>query len=142
MQWCWTAVLTAVQLVWLNPVEERAVLWDTSVDASIPGSSGMRKLTERALAETVPEEVAEHFKQRLEADPRIVHHIGLSPEDLPLLVEHNPSLAIAALLCLMPSSRIGECVPSSSPLRRCCARAANAPLTPRTGTLRRWSTCR
>mmetsp|Transcript_2400 Transcript_2400/g.8561 ORF Transcript_2400/g.8561 Transcript_2400/m.8561 type:complete len:422 (+) Transcript_2400:8-1273(+) len=96
------------ELVWLNPVEERAVLWDTSVDASIPGSSGMRKLTERALAETVPEEVAEHFKQRLEADPRIVHHIGLSPEDLPLLVEHNPSLAIAALLCLMPSSRIGE----------------------------------
>ena len=42
----------------------------------------------------------------LAADHRRIHSCGLSPDLLPGLVEHNPGIAVEAVLQLLPCSEV------------------------------------
>ncbi len=58
----------------------------------------------------------------LDADPRLVFRVPLSPAQLPALVENTPVIAFEVLLRLMRSRRMGE--RPAAELRRCCRGAA------------------
>ena len=46
----------------------------------------------------------------LEADPKLVHRLGMAPRHLPALVEHTPVIAYELLLRLMQGPHIQVCV--------------------------------
>ena len=64
----------------------------------------MAKAFKGALTEAEKETVC----QELDADPTLVNHCGLTPEQLPALVENNPTIAIDCLLKLTSSKQITE----------------------------------
>lgn len=66
----------------------------------------VRDLISRALVGPLLPAQQQTILALLEQDPKLVHHIGLTPEQLPALVEHTPVLAYEVLLCLLPSKKI------------------------------------
>eukprot|EP00123_Amoebidium_parasiticum_P016204 comp23332_c0_seq1/m.38446 comp23332_c0_seq1/g.38446 ORF comp23332_c0_seq1/g.38446 comp23332_c0_seq1/m.38446 type:complete len:437 (-) comp23332_c0_seq1:202-1512(-) len=97
------------ELLWLNPHEVDDVLqWDTTVCVDTSQGAEIRALMARAFREALEIPLRDKVIGALEADPKLVYHIGLMPSRLPDLVENNPILAIEVLLRLMQSSQISE----------------------------------
>lgn len=70
------------------------------------GMQVVRDLVSRALLAPLLPAQQQTILTLLEQDPKLVHHIGLTPEQLPALVEHTPVLAYEVLLCMLPSKKI------------------------------------
>ncbi|GAB0100053.1 CCR4-NOT transcription complex subunit 11 [Sergentomyia squamirostris] len=98
------------ELVWMD-ITRRA--WHRPIfDISMCSSTNLCWEVKRLLAEaykqalTIPDQ--QRLSSALEKDPNIVYHIGLTPDQLPNLVEFNPMVAIEILLKLMNSTQITE----------------------------------
>ncbi len=72
-----------------------------------PGAQ-LRALMAKAFGHALLQPESEVIRAELERDPRLVHRIGMTPQQLPQLVEANPLIAIEVLLKLMTSNQISE----------------------------------
>ncbi|XP_059613150.1 CCR4-NOT transcription complex subunit 11 [Phlebotomus argentipes] len=98
------------ELVWFdatNPAWHRPI-YDITMCSSTNLCWEVKRLLAQAYKQalTIPDQ--QRLSSALERDPNIVYHIGLTPTQLPNLVEFNPMVAIEILLKLMNSTQITE----------------------------------
>eukprot|EP00899_Mesostigma_viride_P019607 jgi/Mesvir1/27648/Mv07376-RA.2 len=96
------------ELQWLSPETHQELCWDGGLCADTSRGAAVRDVIARALKGPLASAQQQQFLLELEADPKLVHHCGLSPRRLPELVENNPIIAIEVLLKLMSSNQINE----------------------------------
>lgn len=100
---------TRGELCWLHVPEcQHALVWDDAMCEPAERDETTRALLVHAMQAILSVAEQERAQQALACDPQLVHHIGLTPEKLPGLVEHNPLIAIDVLLQLIPSPQITD----------------------------------
>lgn len=104
------AVLTPSmeELAWLPFGLPQPLLWDSRMGGDGGRAAAVRELVARALKGPLLPVQQQQVLSELEADPKLVHRIGLHPGQLPALVENTPVIAYELLLLLMPSRAIGK----------------------------------
>ncbi|XP_026464080.1 CCR4-NOT transcription complex subunit 11-like [Ctenocephalides felis] len=98
------------ELIWLDPQlqEIHQPVYDSTLCSSPVLGCEARRLLEQAFKVALPITQQQLLLSEIERDDRIVYRIGLSPAQLPFLVENNPLIAIEVLLRLIHSSHITE----------------------------------
>lgn len=98
------------ELVWFdltNPVGHKPI-FDNETIAVQNAETEIEKLVATAFKQALTLHDQKMLESELDKDPELVHHIGLTPDKLPDLVENNPLIAIKILLMLMNSVQITE----------------------------------
>jgi hypothetical protein len=108
------------ELVWLMPDDDdddnnnsnkhnRSLLtWDSSICIIHSIHEEIRQLMDRAYQGTLNLQQQQKLIDELDTHPDFIEHIGLSPSNLHLLVEHSPSISIQCLLKLISTDRMNE----------------------------------
>eukprot|EP00300_Choanocystis_sp_HF-7_P007876 c15558_g1_i2.p2 GENE.c15558_g1_i2~~c15558_g1_i2.p2 ORF type:complete len:218 (-),score=53.18 c15558_g1_i2:15-668(-) len=91
------------EISWLSAPSLPGLLWDHSA-----GSNAARGLIAKALRTPLTPQEEKKILKQLDTDSKLVYHCGLTPHQLPELVENNPQIAIEVLLKLMNSSQITD----------------------------------
>jgi len=94
------------EMIWQDPVDYSYITYeyDTTMLEGQETGSEAKKLTLRACKTSLSLSEQQKLLSELEGDPAIVNNLGLTPSQLPDLVEYNPMIAIEILLKLMQSS--------------------------------------
>lgn len=91
------------ELKWLNPDLHGQLLWDSSMgeDPAVGRQqAAARELMAAALRGPLLPAQQQQLLGELDADPRVIVRLGLTPRHLPCLVEHAPVVATEVLLKL------------------------------------------
>jgi hypothetical protein len=84
------------------------VVWDVQMCADRGRATSLRDLVATALRSPLKEEQQQAVKARLEAEPKLVFQCGVTPENLPDLVQNNSVIATEVLLRLLTSNQKAE----------------------------------
>ncbi|KAF8065885.1 Cn1 [Scenedesmus sp. PABB004] len=98
--------VAASEFRWLQAQPEVGLVWDSTLADDAEQAKAARDLIARALSAPLLPAQQHAVLAQLEADPKLVHRVGLRPEQLPALVEHTPVLAYELLLRLVGSQSI------------------------------------
>lgn len=95
----------STELRWIDPEPLHEVLWDPAMGATGARGGEVAELMATALRSPLQEEQQQRVKAALDADPRLVFQCGLSPENLPDLVQNNSIVATEVLVRLLKSNQ-------------------------------------
>lgn len=96
------------ELRWLDPEPLHEVAWDTEMGRETNRGGELKGLMQQALRAPLPEALQKVMLSKLEEDPKLVHVCGLTPTNLPDLVQNNSKLATDVLLKLVGSKQMGD----------------------------------
>ncbi|CAI9753546.1 unnamed protein product [Fraxinus pennsylvanica] len=96
------------ELLWLNPDINHELLWDYGMCLDTSKGAAVRDLIAKALKGSLSPPQQEQVLVELANDPKLVYHCGLTPKNLPDLVENNPVIAVEVLIKLVNSPEIAE----------------------------------
>jgi len=93
------------ELEWIYPDLPLELLWDTSMVASLDADE-VGSLMAVALQQQLTDHEQERLIQSIQEDAQAVKNYGLTPQQLPDLINHNPSIAYQCLLSLCGTPQI------------------------------------
>lgn len=96
------------ELRWLQLPLGQELLWDCSMGQDPGRAQAVRELVTKALKGPLMPAQQQQVLAELESDPKLVHSLGLTAEQLPALVENTPVIAYEVLLRLMRSRQIHQ----------------------------------
>jgi hypothetical protein len=96
------------ELRWIDPEPLHEVVWDVQMCANRGRGGDLREVMATALRSPLKEEQQQMVKARLEAEPKLVFQCGLTPDNLPDLVQNNSVIATEVLLRLLTSNQKAE----------------------------------
>ncbi|CAF1225688.1 unnamed protein product [Adineta ricciae] len=104
---------TMDELVWLSPIPNLDIdtslfTWDDSMCMSKSAYSEVRLIMDKAYQGAINLQQQQKILDDLDHDPELVHHLGLTPQKLPSLVENNPTISTSCLLKLISSSQMTD----------------------------------
>ncbi|CAF1042647.1 unnamed protein product [Adineta steineri] len=105
---------TIDELVWLPPLlhfddnNTSLYAWDDLMCTSNTISFEIRQLIDKAYQGAINLQQQQKILDELNNNSELIHHIGLTPAKLPLLVENNPLISINCLLKLISSDQMTE----------------------------------
>lgn len=94
------------ELRWVDPEPLHDLVWDPTMGSGVDRGTELRQIIAKALKSPIPERLQNQVIAQLDADPKLVHLCGLTPQKLPELVDNNYMLAAILLLKLMNSKQM------------------------------------
>lgn len=92
----------------IDPEPLHEIAWDTEMGLETDRGVEVKVLMAKAIKAPLPEQLTKVLLAKLEGDPKLVHVCGLTPKNLPDLVQNNSKLATDVLLKLVKSKQSSE----------------------------------
>ncbi len=96
------------ELKWLEAKPKQQLVWDSTMGEDEGKVAALKDLIVKALKGPLMPAQQHQVLNELDADPKLVYHINLTPEQLPALVENTPVIAFEVLLKLIRSRKVGD----------------------------------